>query len=150
LHELLPAAERFALLVDPSGALFAPTIAAARSAASAIGKQVEIFAVRTSNDIDAAFTSLAQKRPDALLIGTEFLFVTRRVQLVTLAARHALPTIYSQREFTETGGLMSYGSSAIDRERQLGVYTGRILKGEKPADRPEASRAPFSVTRLAT
>jgi ABC-type uncharacterized transport system substrate-binding protein len=85
-------------------------------------------------DIDAAFASLPQKRVDALLVATQVLFATRLVQLVTLAARHAVPTMYPSREFVEAGGLMSYGSSINDRERQLGVYIGRILKGEKPAE----------------
>ncbi len=80
--------------------------------------------------------SLAQKRADALLVAPQILFSTRRVQLITLAARHAVPTMYHQREHVEAGGLMSYGSSIMDRERLLGVYTGRILKGEKPADLP--------------
>jgi putative ABC transport system substrate-binding protein len=136
LHELLPKAVRFALLVNPGGALAEPTIAEVQSAASAIGRQIDVLRARTHDDIDAAFTSLAQKRPDALMVGTNALFTDRRVQLVTLATRHAVPTIYSKREFTDAGGLMSYGSSTIDRERQLGVYTGRILKGEKPADLP--------------
>jgi putative ABC transport system substrate-binding protein len=136
LHELLPGAVRFALLVNPGGALAEPTIAEVQSAASVIGRQIDVLRARTHDDIDAAFTSLAQKRPDALMVGTNALFTDRRVQLVTLATRHAVPTIYSKREFTDAGGLMSYGSSIIDRERQLGVYTGRILKGEKPADLP--------------
>jgi putative tryptophan/tyrosine transport system substrate-binding protein len=104
--------------------------------ASAIGRRIEILSASTNLDIDAAFASLAQKRVDALLLAPQVLFSTRRVQLVTLAARHAVPTTYYQREFVEAGGLMSYGSSIIDRERQLGVYTGRVLKGEKPTDLP--------------
>jgi putative ABC transport system substrate-binding protein len=136
LHELLPAASRFAVLVNPAAALAEPTIAEARSAASAIGGYIEVLGVRSSGEIDAAFASLAQKRVDALLVAGQILLIERRVQLVTFAARHAIPAIYSQREFAEAGGLMSYGSDAIDRERQLGIYTGRILKGEKPADLP--------------
>jgi putative ABC transport system substrate-binding protein len=98
-----------------------------KSAAEAIGRQIEILTATTNLDIDAAFASLAQKRADALLVAPQILFSTRRVQLVTLAARHAVPTMYYQREYVEAGGLMSYGSSIIDRERLLGVYTGRIL-----------------------
>jgi putative ABC transport system substrate-binding protein len=112
------------------------TIAEVKSAAAAIGRQVDVLSATTNLDIDAAFASLAQKRADALLVAPQVLFSTRRVQLVTLAARHAVPTMYYQREYVEAGGLMSYGSSIIDRERQLGVYTGRILKGDKPADLP--------------
>jgi putative tryptophan/tyrosine transport system substrate-binding protein len=136
LHELLPGAVRFALLVPPGTTSGKSAIAEVESAASAIGRQVEILSASTNLDIDAAFASLVQKRADALLVAPQILFSTRRVQLVTLAARHAVPTMYHQREYVEAGGLMSYGSSIIDRERQLGVYTGRILKGEKPTDLP--------------
>jgi putative tryptophan/tyrosine transport system substrate-binding protein len=126
LHELLPGAEHFALLVTPG----------IPSGESTIGRQIDVLSVATSLDIDAAFASLVQKRTDALLVAPQVLFSTRRVQLITLAARHAVPTMYFQREYVEAGGLMSYGSSIIDRERLLGVYTGRILKGAKPADLP--------------
>ena len=136
LHELLPEAARFALLVNPGLTSGKTTIAEMESAAAAIGKQIEILSAATNRDIDAAFASFAQKRADALLVAPQALFSTRRVQLVTLAARHAVPAIYHQREFVEVGGLMSYGSSITDRERLLGVYTGRILKGEKPTDLP--------------
>jgi putative tryptophan/tyrosine transport system substrate-binding protein len=136
LHELLPGAVRFALLVTPGTTSGESTIAEVESAAAAIGRQIEVLSATTNLDIDAAFARLAQKRADALLVAPQILFSTRRVQLVTLAARHAVPTMYYQREFVEAGGLMSYGSSIIDRERQLGVYTGRILKGEKPTDLP--------------
>jgi len=136
LHELLPGAERFALLVTPGTTSGESTIAEVKSAAATIGRQIEVLSATTHLDIDAAFASLAQKRCDALLVAPQILFSTRRVQLVTLAARHAVPTMFYQREYVEAGGLMSYGSSIIDRERQLGVYTGRILKGEKPTDLP--------------
>jgi putative tryptophan/tyrosine transport system substrate-binding protein len=136
LHELLPGAVRFALLVTPGTTAGESTIAEVESAAAAIGRQIEVLSATTNLDIDAAFPRLAQKRADALLVAPQILFSTRRVQLVTLAARHAVPTMFYQREYVEAGGLMSYGSSIIDRERQLGVYTGRILKGEKPTDLP--------------
>jgi putative ABC transport system substrate-binding protein len=136
LHELLPGAVRFALLVAPGGTVGETTIAEVRSAAATIGKEIEILTASTNLDIDAAFASLARKRVDALLVAPQVLFSTRLVQVVTLAARHAVPTMYNQREWVEAGGLMSYGSSLIDRERQLGIYAGRILKGEKTADLP--------------
>jgi putative ABC transport system substrate-binding protein len=136
LHELLPKAECFAVLVNPRNALAGPVTTDAKTAASAIGRSIEVLAVSSSSDIDAAFASVAQKRADALLVSPDILFITRRVQLITLAARHAVPAIYFQREFVEAGGLMSYGSSVVDREHQLGVYAGRVLKGEKPADLP--------------
>jgi putative ABC transport system substrate-binding protein len=136
LHELLPGARRFALLVTPGNTSGEAVIADVQSAASTIGSQIEILGARTNLDIDAAFASLAQKQADALLVAPLVFLNTRRAQILTLAARHAVPTMYSQRDYVDAGGLMSYGSSIIDRERQLGLYTGRILKGEKPADLP--------------
>ncbi len=107
-----------------------------RTAASAIGRQIEVVTASTNSDIDTAFATLVNKRTDAFLISPDVLFLTRRVQPLTLAARHALPAIYHRREFAEAGGLMSYGSSLTDQFRQTGVYAGRILKGEKPAEMP--------------
>jgi len=136
LHELLPEAARFAVLVNPKSPLAEPTIKDVQLAASVLGKPIEVLAASVSSEIDAAFAVLAQKRVDALLIGAETMFITRRVQLATLATRRAIPTISFERGFAEVGGLMSFGSSFTDRERQVGIYTGRILKGEKPADLP--------------
>src|SRR5262249_2319740 len=104
--------------------------------ASAIGKQVEVLTARSSGEIDAAFASLAQRPAAALVVTPDQLLDSRRVQLVTLATHYRLPAIYPFRENVEIGGLMSYGSSAAERDRQVGIYTGRILKGEKPADLP--------------
>jgi putative tryptophan/tyrosine transport system substrate-binding protein len=100
----------------------------------------------TGRDIDTVFESLAQKPVDALLVGPGAFFFNRRVQLVTLATRHAVPTIYGVREFVEAGGLMSYGTSLTDAYRQAGVYTGRILKGEKPADLPVQNPTKYELT----
>ena len=136
LHELLPGAARFAMLVNPTNPNAEPNITEARAAASVIGRQIEVLAASTNRDIDTAFGSLVQKQADALLVSPEPLFTTRRVQLVTLAARHAVPAIYYIREFAEIGGLMSYGPNVADQYRQVGVYSGRILKGEKPGDLP--------------
>jgi putative tryptophan/tyrosine transport system substrate-binding protein len=136
LHELLPGAARFAMLVNPTNPNAEPNITEAREAASAVGWQIEVLTASTNLDIDTAFASLVQKRADALLVSPEPLLTTRRVQLVTLAARHAVPTIYYIREFAEIGGLMSYGPDIADLYRQVGVYSGRILKGEKPTDLP--------------
>jgi putative tryptophan/tyrosine transport system substrate-binding protein len=108
----------------------------AQTAASAIGRQIEVVTASTNDDIDRAFATLVNKRADAFLVSTDALFVTRRVQLVTLAARHAVPAMYFRREFAEAGGLMSYGSNLADQFRQNGIYAGRILKGEKPAEMP--------------
>ena len=136
LHELLLGAARFAMLVNPTNPNAEPNITEAREAASAVGWQIEVLTASTNLDIDTAFASLVQKRADALLVSPEPLLTTRRVQLVTLAARHAVPTIYYIREFAEIGGLMSYGPDIADLYRQVGVYSGRILKGEKPTDLP--------------
>jgi putative ABC transport system substrate-binding protein len=137
LHELLPRAGRFAVLVNPSfGAIAEPTVKEVQSAASSLGLEVEVLNATTSREIDLAFATLVQKRADGLLFGPSNLFSNRRVQITTLATRHAVPVIYYAREFTAAGGLMSYGASATDQDRQVGIYVGRILKGEKPADLP--------------
>jgi putative ABC transport system substrate-binding protein len=135
LHELRPGAARVAVLVSewPTTELFVSDV---RAAASAIGQQIEILYANSGRDIDTVFARLAQKPVDALLVGPTPLLHNRRVQLVTLAAYHRVPAIYSRREAAEAGGLMSYGTSLTDAYRQTGIYTGRILKGEKPADLP--------------
>jgi putative tryptophan/tyrosine transport system substrate-binding protein len=135
-HELIPKATRFAALVDPSSPATEPFIKDAQMAAASIGRQIEIVAASTNRDIEAAFASLAQKQTDALLVSPAPLLGNRRVQLVTLAAHYRLPTMYVMREHVEIGGLMSYGSSLDEQARQIGLYVGRILKGEKPADLP--------------
>ena len=137
LHELLPRAARFGVLVNPDNPLVTESIVAElQTAAQAIGRKIEVVAARTNGDIDTAFATLVEKRADALLPSPDPLFVTRRVQLITLAVRHALPALYHRRELAEAGGLMSYGSDLPDQYRQAGVFVGRILKGEKPSEMP--------------
>jgi putative tryptophan/tyrosine transport system substrate-binding protein len=137
LHELLPGATRFAVLVNPDNPLITEAfVGELQAAASALGRQIEVVGARTNSDIDAAFVTLVKKQPDALLTSPDAMFVTRRVQLTTLATRHLLPALYHRREFADAGGLMSYGSSIVDQFRQTGVYAGRILKGEKPSEMP--------------
>ena len=136
LHQLLGRAERFALLVNPGSPQLDQEIADLRAAAMTIGAEIEAVYAGTNAEIDAAFASLAQKRAEALLVSPQFLFGDRRPQIVTLAARYAVPVIYGGRLFPEAGGLMSYGPTPSDAPRQLGIYAGRILKGEKPADLP--------------
>ncbi|SHN77965.1 ABC transporter substrate-binding protein [Bradyrhizobium erythrophlei] len=136
LHELLPKAARFAVLVNSSNPSTEPVAKEAQAGAVVIGGQVEVFTTATNRDIDAIFARLAENPADALLVNADPLFFTRRVQLVALAARHALPTMYPNREYVEIGGLMSYGPKLTDQFGQVGVYVGRILKGEKPADLP--------------
>jgi putative ABC transport system substrate-binding protein len=137
LHDLLPGASRFGALVsNPNFPFTAELIKDLQEGAVIIGRPVEIVPASTNSEIDEAFASLQQKRIDALLVDSTALFVQRRVQVVTLAAHYRMPAIYPRREFAEIGGLMSYGSDLADQYRQIGIYTGRILKGEKPADLP--------------
>jgi len=143
LHELQPGAVRVAVLVAPNYPLTEFFISDVQAAASSVRKQIEVLEAPTGRDIDTAFASLAQKPIDALLVGPSPLLNNRRVQLVTLAAYHRVPAIYPQREAAEAGGLMSYGTSLSDAYRQAGVYTGRILKGEKPVDLPVIQSSKF-------
>ena len=143
LHTLLPGAVRIAVLVDPNWPVTEAFLSDVRRAASTMKKEIEVIFVSTGSEIDAAFTNLAQKPVDALLVGPSALANNRRVQLVTLAAYHKVPAIYSFRESAEAGGLMSYGASITDAHRQVGVYTGRILKGQKPTDLPVVQSAKF-------
>jgi putative ABC transport system substrate-binding protein len=136
LHELQPGAAHIAVLVDPNYPLTESFVADVQAAASSIKKQIEVVEAPTGRDIDMAFASIAQKRTDALVVGPSPLLNNRRVQIVTLAAHRRVPAIYPWREAAEVGGLMSYGTSISDAYRQAGVYTGRILKGEKPAELP--------------
>ena len=145
LHELLPDAACFAVLVNPNNPITDRLARDAQAAGSVIGRQIVILAASSSRDIDAAFAGPERKRADALLVSPDPLLDNRRVQLVTLATHHRLPTIYSFRENVEIGGLMSYGSSAADRDRQVGIYTGRILKGAKPAELPVMRATKFEL-----
>jgi putative ABC transport system substrate-binding protein len=151
LHELQPGAVRVGVLVDPSFALTQSFVSDVQAAALSIGKQIEVLEAPASRDIDTVFARLAQKPIDALLVGPGPLLNNRRVQLATLAAYHRVPALYPLREFTEAGGLMSYGTSITGAYRQAGVYTGRILKGEKPSDLPVMQSTKFEfVINLST
>src|SRR5262249_19310068 len=143
LHELQPGAVRVGVLFDPNFPLIESFVADARAAASSIRKQIEVLEAPTARDIDTVFATLAQKPIDALLVGPAPLLHNRRVQIVTLAAYHGVPAIYPRREAAEAGGLMSYGTSLSDAYRQAGVYTGRVLKGEKPGDLPVIQSSKF-------
>jgi ABC-type uncharacterized transport system substrate-binding protein len=146
LRELLPNAARFAVLVNPNSQNAKSEITEAQEAGSAIARQIDILTASTGREIDMAFASLVQKRTDALVVGPHSFFRNRRAQLLSLAARHAVPTIFSYRDDAEAGGLMSYGST-FDEYHQLGIYVGRILKGERPADLPviQASKFEFII-----
>ena len=111
-------------------------ITEAQRVSSAIGQHIDVFLAHTNAEIDTAFSAMADKQIEALAVTPSPLFSNRRAQLVTLAVRYAVPAIYPDREIVEGGGLMSYSSSIVDQFRQVGIYAGRILKGEKPADLP--------------
>jgi putative tryptophan/tyrosine transport system substrate-binding protein len=136
LHELLPQATVIAALVDPNFLTTADQLEDLQNAARAVGKQLRVLRVSTEKELDDGFATFAQQRPDALIVAATPFFTARRKELVALADQHRLAAIYSWREFPAAGGLMSYGTSFTDAFRQVGVYTGRILKGEKPADLP--------------
>jgi putative tryptophan/tyrosine transport system substrate-binding protein len=146
LRELVPGAARVAVLVNPSDATNAErTLRDVEPAARAIGLQIQVVNASTAREIDAAFATFVRERPDALFVSTDALFMSRRVQLANLASRHAVPATYSTREIAEVGGLMSYGSNIQDAWRQAGIYTGRILKGVKPADLPVLQASKFEL-----
>jgi putative tryptophan/tyrosine transport system substrate-binding protein len=146
LRELVPAATRVAVLVNPATAAATPTMLPdLEAAARAMGLQIEVVNANTSSEIDAAFATLTRVRPDALFVTGGPFLLSRRVQLALLAVRHAVPTSYGSREYVEFGGLMSYGTSLTDVLRQVGVYTGRILKGAKPADLPVLQAVKFEL-----
>ena len=145
LHELIPAAVRVGLLVNPTSP---PTESVTRdvmAAAAAMGLQIEVVEAKNSPEIEAAFVTLVRNRADALLVGPDALFLSRRVQIATLATRHAIPALYNVREYTQAGGLMSYGTIQTEAYRQFGVYTGKILKGAKPADLPVIQSTKFEL-----
>src|SRR5262245_30278097 len=136
LRDLVPAASSIALLLNPH---FAPGVANAREAegaAHAVGKTVVIFHASSESEIETAFGKMMESRSEALLVGSDPFFNSRREQIVALAARYRIPAIYEWREFAQAGGLMSYGTDRAEGYRQVGIYAGRILKGDKPADLP--------------
>jgi putative tryptophan/tyrosine transport system substrate-binding protein len=145
LHQLLHRDARFAVLINSGNPQIRSLLADVQAAAAAMGQQLEIIAAATTRDISPAFSEAVRKQADALLIHSDPMFANRFVQLATLASRHALPAIHTLREFAEAGGLMSYGSSPSDSNRQAGIYTGRILKGEKPADLPVVRASKFEL-----
>src|SRR5262249_35941468 len=146
LHELVPAATRVAVLVNPANATTADsTLRDLAPAARAVGLQIMVHKTSTSREIDAAFDTFVRERPDALFVNPDPFFVSGRTKWVHLASRHTVPAAYGLREFAEVGGMMSYGPSTADAMRQAGVYTGRILKGAKPADLPVVQSSKFEL-----
>jgi ABC-type uncharacterized transport system substrate-binding protein len=146
LHKLVPGATRVAALVNPTNAVNTePTLRDVQSAARAMGLQIQVLEASTSREINAAFATFVSERPDALFVGPDIFFLSRRLQLAHLASRHAIPAAYSARQYAEAGGLMSYGTNITDAWRQLGVYCGRVLKGTKPADLPVEQLSKFEL-----
>ena len=146
LRELVPGAARIDVLVAPSNpTITEATVRDAQAAARALGLQLKIVNADTPVEINTAFASLAGERPDALFVGPDPLYVSRRVQLTHLATRHAVPAVYSVRDFAEAGGLLSYGRNIREAWRQVGAYTGRVLKGTKPADLPVVQASKFEL-----
>jgi putative ABC transport system substrate-binding protein len=146
LRELVPAATRVAVLVNPANATtMESTLRDVPAAARAMGLQIQVFNASTSREIEAAFAGFVSARVDALFLAPDGFFNSRRVQITTLAARHTLPAAYPQRDFAEAGGLISYGSNVSDAYRQVGVYVGRVLKGAAPADLPVVQSAKFEL-----
>jgi putative tryptophan/tyrosine transport system substrate-binding protein len=146
LRELVPGVARIAVLVNPGAPASNETVLReAEAAARAMGLQIQVLNASTSREIDAAFAALVRERADALFVSPGGFFNSRRVQLATMAARHGIPMTSSTREIAEAGGLMSYGTNLADVWHQLGVYTGRILKGAKPADLPVVQSSKFEL-----
>jgi putative ABC transport system substrate-binding protein len=143
LHEMLPRAARFAVLVNPNSPSAERAGKEAQDAAAALGRQIEVLAASSNREIDMAFASLVEKRAAALLVNPSPLFATRRPQLATLAAHYSIPVMHYERGFIEVGELMSYGPSDTDAWRQVGIYAARILKGEKPSDLPVVRSTKF-------
>jgi putative ABC transport system substrate-binding protein len=145
LHELIPAAAGAAVLVNPSNPNAEANKREIETAAQAMALQIELIRASSEQEFQAAFAAVVRRRIGALLVTADGLYASRRETLVALAARHGIPTMYFQREFVAAGGLISYGASSPDMYRQAGVYTGRILKGEKPADLPVMQPTRFEL-----
>jgi putative ABC transport system substrate-binding protein len=145
LRDLVPAATTVAVLSNPNFAAAVANVREAEAAARAIGKEVVNFNASSDAEIETAFANIVQARAGALLVGADPFFNSRRGLIVALAARHAIPAIYEWREFAEAGGLISYGTSLVEAYRQQGIYAGRILRGEKPADLPVVQLSKFEL-----
>jgi len=144
LHDLVPKAVRIAVLVNPANAPSTETtLREIPEAARALGLQVQVFNASTSREIEEAFAALVRDRADALFVAPDGFFSNRRVQFATLAARNGIPTAHAERVDVEAGGLMSYGTDVLDMYRRVGVYTGEIIKGKKPADLPVLQSTKF-------
>ena len=151
LRELLPTAARIGLMVNPTNPNVEGATKDVTAAALATGVEIDVVRASDSREIEVAFATLVRNRADALVVGPDAFFTSRRLQIATLATRHALPAVSNSREFAEAGGLMDYGTSLTEVYRQLGVYAGRVLKGDKPAELPVVQSTKFElVINLAT
>jgi putative tryptophan/tyrosine transport system substrate-binding protein len=145
MHELAPKASAIAILVNPNNPNTESTVKAVKEAADALGRSLVVATASTDREIEAAYATVVERRAGGLSVAADPFFNSRREQIVALSARHIIPAIYEWREFAELGGLMSYGSSITDAFRQMGIYAGRILKGEKPADLPVQQPTKFEL-----
>ena len=145
LHELVPAAARVGLLVNPNGPITEAVTRDVMAAAPVIGLQIDVVQASDSRELETAFGMLVGNKTDALVVGPDAFFLSRRLQLAQLAARHAIPSVYNVREYTEAGGLMSYGTSMTAAYHQVGIYTGKILKGAQPNDLPVVQPTKFEL-----
>jgi putative ABC transport system substrate-binding protein len=145
LHELVPTATAIGFLADPTNPNTEPETKEMQDAADTLGRKLIVVKARTEREVDTAFASLVLQRADALIIAAQAFFNSRSDQVLELTQRHALPTMYQTRDFATAGGLMSYGASIVDAYRQTGIYAGRILKGEKPADLPVMRSTKFEL-----
>jgi putative ABC transport system substrate-binding protein len=146
LRDLVPGAVRIAVMINPGNVVSAETtVREVQKAADAFGLKIQVLNASTSREIDAAFATFVHGRPDAVFVGIDVFFNVRRAQLVNLASYHRIPAAFVNRDFSEIGGLMSYGSNIADSWRQVGVYTGHILKGAKPADLPVVQATKFEL-----
>jgi putative ABC transport system substrate-binding protein len=146
LRELVPIATRVAVLIDPANAAInESTLRDVEASARAMGLQIHVMRVSTSQEISAAFASFVRERPDTLFVAPSPFLGARRVQLALLAALHRIPAVYPTRNFVDVGGLISYGADLTNAYRQMGIYTGRILKGAKPADLPVVQSTKFEL-----
>jgi ABC-type uncharacterized transport system substrate-binding protein len=145
LRELVPSAKTIALLINPKSPELGPHLQDVQGAADSFGQQVRVLNAANEEEIDSAFAAMARERPDALLTDTDPFLVSRREQIVTLANHYRIPALYEWREFAEAGGLVSYGPSHTEPYRLIGIYTGRILKGAKPAELPIVQSTKFEL-----
>jgi putative ABC transport system substrate-binding protein len=145
IHELVPKAVAIAILVNPDNPNSESIVKMVKAAGDGVGRSLVVVTGSTDREIESAYATVVERRAGGLIVAADPFFNARREQVVTLSARHTIPAIYEWREFVEVGGLMSYGSSITDTFRQIGVYAGRILKGEKPGDLPVQQPTKFEL-----